>query len=137
MAAVVAVALVAQVLHVEMELHHLQQHLQAALESVIQLLEPQRITVEAVVHLGMEAQPVGPVQVVLVVAGKELTEISQLLVLTEQQTLAAAVVLVMSQQVAMVDPELSLFVMEYPMVFLQFYLMLTTELELKQFMFQL
>jgi hypothetical protein len=36
MAVVVAVVLVVQVLHVEMDLHHLQQHLQAALESVIQ-----------------------------------------------------------------------------------------------------
>ena len=31
------------------------------------------LTAVAVVHLGMEAQPVGPVQVVLVVAGKEQT----------------------------------------------------------------
>jgi hypothetical protein len=73
MAVAVAVALVVPVLHVEMELHQLQQHLQVALESVIRLQEQQRITAVAVVHLGMEAQPVGPVQVVLVVAGKEQT----------------------------------------------------------------
>jgi hypothetical protein len=36
MAVVVAVVLVVQVLHVEMEVHQLQQHLQAALESVTQ-----------------------------------------------------------------------------------------------------
>jgi hypothetical protein len=88
-------------------------------------------------HLGMAAQLVGVVQVVSGAAGKEQTEISQLLVQTEQQTLAAVVVLVMSQQVAMVDPELSLFVMEFPLDFLQFYLMQTTELDLKQPIFQL
>jgi hypothetical protein len=36
MVVAVEVVLVVPVLHVEMELHHLQQHLQAALESVIQ-----------------------------------------------------------------------------------------------------
>jgi hypothetical protein len=133
----VEAVLVAQVLHVEMELHHLQQHLQAALESVIQLQEPQRITAAAVVHLGTEVQLVGLVQVVLVVAGKEQTELPQLLVQTEQQTLAAVVVLVMSQLVVTVGQVSSLFDTEYPMVFLQFYLMLTTESDLKQPIFQL
>jgi hypothetical protein len=105
MAVVVAVVLVAQVLHVEMDLHQLQQHLQVALESVIQLQEPQRITAAVAVHLGTEVQLVGLVQVVSAVAGKELTDLAQLLVQTEQQTLAAVVVLVMSQQVAQAEPE--------------------------------
>jgi hypothetical protein len=65
---------------VEMDLHHLQQHLQAALESVIQLQEPQRITAAVAEHLGMAAQLVGVVQVVSGAAGKEQTEIPQLLV---------------------------------------------------------
>jgi hypothetical protein len=116
MAVVVAVVLVAQVLHVEMDLHQLQQHLQVALESVIQLQEPQRITAAVAVHLGTEVQLVGLVQVVSAVAGKELTDLAQLLVQTEQQTLAAVVVLVMSQQVAQAVPELSSFVM--PLVLL-------------------
>jgi hypothetical protein len=137
MAVVVAVVLVAQVLHVEMDLHQLQQHLQVALESVIQLQEPQRITAAVAVHLGTEVQLVGLVQVVSAVAGKELTDLAQLLVQTEQQTLAAVVVLVMSQLVVTVGQVSSLFDTEYPMVFLQFYLMLTTESDLKQPIFQL
>jgi hypothetical protein len=88
-------------------------------------------------HLGMAAQLVGVVQVVSGAAGKEQTEIPQLLVQTEQQTLAAVVVLVMSQLVVTVGQVSSLFDTEYPMVFLQFYLMLTTESDLKQPIFQL
>jgi hypothetical protein len=89
------------------------------------------------VHLGLEAQLVGLAQVASAVAGKEQTELPQLLVQTEQQTLAAVVVLVMSQLVVTVGQVSSLFDTEYPMVFLQFYLMLTTESDLKQPIFQL
>jgi hypothetical protein len=85
----------------------------------------------------MEAQLVGLAQVASAVAGKEQTELPQLLVQTEQQTLAAVVVLVMSQLVVTVGQVSSLFDTEYPMVFLQFYLMLTTESDLKQPIFQL
>jgi hypothetical protein len=88
-------------------------------------------------HLGMAAQLVGVVQVVSGAAGKEQTEIPQLLVQMEQQILVAVAVPAMSIPVAMVDPELSLFVMEFGLDFQQFYLMLITELELKQPIFQL
>jgi hypothetical protein len=137
MVVAVEAVLVAQVLHVEMDLHQLQLHLQAALESVIQLQELQRITAAEVVHLGMAAQLVGLARAVSAAVGKEQTEISQLLVQMDLQTPEAAVVLVMSQQVAMVDPELSLFVMEFQLDFLQLFSMLTTELDQKQPIFQL
>ena len=90
MAVVVAVVLVVPVSHVEMEVHQLQQHRQAVLASVIQLQEQQRITAVAVVHLGMEAQPVGLAQAVLAGAGREQTVAVQ--VRTELQIPAAVVV---------------------------------------------
>ena len=65
-------------------------HLQAALDSVIQLQELQRITVAVAVHLGTAVQLLGLVQEVLAAAGKEQTEIvAQLMVEMEPQIKAA------------------------------------------------
>jgi hypothetical protein len=132
----VEAVLVVPVSHVEMEVHQLQQHLQAALASVIRLPEQLRTTVAAAVHLGMEAQLVGLAQVASAVAGKE--QMAQAQVRTELQTLVAVVAAVTTVQlVVTVGQVSSLFDTEYPMVFLQFYLMLTTESDLKQPIFQL
>jgi hypothetical protein len=90
MAAAAAAVLVVPVLLVVMGLHQLQQHLQAASESVIRLQELLRTTVAVAVHLGMEAQLVGLAQVASAVAGKE--QMAQAQVRTELQTLVVAVV---------------------------------------------
>jgi hypothetical protein len=136
MVVAVEAVLVVPVSHVEMEVHQLQQHRQAVLASVIQLQEQLRTTVEAAVHLGMEAQLVGLAQVASAVAGKE--QMAQAQVRTELQTLVAVVAAVTTVQlVVTVGQVSSLFDTEFPMVFLQFYLMLTTESDLKQPIFQL
>jgi hypothetical protein len=137
MVVAVEAVLVVPVSHVEMEVHQLQQHLQAASESVIRLPELLRTTAAAAVHLGMEAQLVGLAQVASAVAGKE--QMAQAQVRTELQTLVAVVAAAVTtvQLVVTVGQVSSLFDTEYPMVFLQFYLMLTTESDLKQPIFQL
>jgi hypothetical protein len=93
--------------------------------------------VAAAEHLGMEAQLVGLARADSAVVGKEQTEILHLLVQMDLQTPEAAVVQVMSQLVGMVVRVSSLFDTELQLVFQQLFLMLTTESELKQFMFQL
>jgi hypothetical protein len=117
----VEAVLVVPVSHVEMEVHQLQQHLQAALASVIRLPELLRTTVAAAVHLGMEAQLVGLAQVASAVAGKE--QMAQAQVRTELQTLVAVVAAVTTVQlVVTVGQVSSLFDMEFQLDSLHFHL---------------